>query len=153
MNLTPWEQKFINLAKFKASWSKDPNTKIGAIIVHDESRQDVSSGYNGLARGVEEHHLERHSRESGEKYFWYAHAEANAVFNAARHGIRTLGATIYLSCGSPCCACSIAIIQAGIKKIICQASETGSEKWVEDCRRGRIMLREAGVEIKYYTGE
>jgi len=59
--------------------------------------------------------------KSGEGLEWCpaAHAEANAVFQAARLGINVVGAKIYMTCGVPCINCMNAIIQSGIRFIIC----------------------------------
>lgn len=149
MKLTKWEQRFVDLAEHISTWSKDPNTKIGAVVVFDETRQILSTGYNGMARGVDDLPPERSSRENGEKYFWYAHGERNAIYNAARYGIRMAGSSIYLNCGIPCTGCTIAIIQAGIKKVICK-SEFASEKWLQESIRSRKMFNEACIDITHY---
>ena len=48
-----WHQRYIDLAKTTASWSKDPSRKIGAVII-GENNQIVSLGYNGFPRGIED---------------------------------------------------------------------------------------------------
>ena len=151
--LDKWEQRFVDLATHIAGWSKDPNTKIGAVVVCDEDRLLLSTGYNGMARGVNDDIPIRSSRLNGEKYFWYAHAERNAVYNAARYGVQLAGASIYLSRGMPCTDCAIAIIQSGIEKIICKAGDpTGAAnaKWSEEAERSVVMLAEADVEVICY---
>lgn len=153
MTLTKWDTRFIILADYIAQWSKDPNTKIGAVVVHDQTRQILSTGYNGMARGVDDDVPERSSREEGEKYYWYGHGERNAIYNAARYGIRLVDSSIYLNCGVPCCDCAIAIIQAGVKKVVCKTGNpTGvtNSKWDAHATRSKVMFAEAGVEIQYY---
>jgi deoxycytidylate deaminase len=71
-----------------------------------------------------------------------AHAEANIVSNCAREGIRTLGASLYCWCGVPCFSpCSQAIIQSGIKKVICLKQDDDYSK------SSRWLLNKAGVEL------
>lgn len=151
--LTKWEKHFIKEAEHWASMSKDPNTKIGAVIVKD--RQVLSTGYNGIPRGVSDTVPERSSREGGEKYYWYEHGERNAIYNAARVGMRTIDATMYLNCGTPCADCARAIIQAGITMVYCKEDcATGQrDKWNEHAKRSRQMFAEADVVIKYYSKE
>lgn len=152
--LTKWELRWVEEAEKIASWSKDQNTKIGAIIVDDKWRDDDAKGYNGIPRGVEddiEKVPERYSREGGEKYYWFEHGERNAIYNACRKGISPVGKTMYLNCGVPCMDCARGIIQVGIKKIVCKEMPVPSYVlWEEHFKRSRIMFKEAGVEVVYY---
>lgn len=58
--------------------------------------------------------------KSGEGLDWCVagHAERNALINAAREGIKTKGAKLYMDCGVPCGPCLVEIINAGIEEII-----------------------------------
>lgn len=153
MNLSKWEERFVQEAEAKAEWSKDPNTKIGCVLVIEERKQIISSGYNGIPEGVDDDIPLRHSRMNGEKYFWYEHAERNAIYKAASYGIRTRGATAFLSFGMPCTDCARALIQAGIVKVVYRGGHpTGepNEKWDEAAKRSETMFVEAGVELKSY---
>ena len=71
-----------------------------------------------------------------------SHAERNAIFNAAKRGASTKGATIYCWCGVPCHECSIAIIQSKIKRVVCL--ETGLPDYSKSSRGN---FRFAGVEL------
>lgn len=148
-----WLIRFVRLAETISTWSKDPNTKIGCVIVTEEDKDVISIGYNGLARGVNDLPIERSSRENGEKYFWYAHAERNAIYNAARKGRSLTGSTIILNKGIPCTGCAIGIIQSGIKRVICATVQIVGSKWKEEADRSVIMLKEAGVVVSYYNPE
>ena len=46
------------------------------------------------------------------------HAEANAVSNAARLGVSTVGTTLYMNCVIPCKNCFGTLINAGIVEIV-----------------------------------
>ncbi len=69
------------------------------------------------------------------------HAEANAVANAAREGVRITGATMYCHCGLPCQECCKMIIGGGIQKIYHLWTEKDYDK------QSRGMLRDAGVRL------
>ena len=90
--------------------------KVGCVIVGDDNAV-LSMGFNGFPRGVDEKSKARWKRP--EKYHWVEHAERNAIYNAARHGINLNGARVYLNYEpKPCADCTRALIQAGIKEII-----------------------------------
>lgn len=108
-----WDEWFIKMMYLVAQKSKDPKTKIGAVIVKDN--RPICSGYNGICIGVDDTIPERSVRPA--KYSWYEHGERNAIFMAAKLGIPTNGALMYTN-GVPCIDCARAIIQSGIKRII-----------------------------------
>src|ERR1700686_4396012 len=92
-----WDRRFLELAKHIASWSKDPSTQTGAVIV-DQKRRIVSVGFNGLAQGVEDKPERLHNRDL--KYNMFVHCERNAIIFATQS---LAGCTIYvwpfMSCG------------------------------------------------------
>ena len=104
-----WVQYFRELAHTVKLKSKDESTQIGAVIV-GKDKEIVSTGYNSFPRGINDKKKERQERP--EKYFWFEHAERNAIYNAARIGVSTKGTTMYLSCGVPCSDCARGIINA-----------------------------------------
>ena len=151
--MNKWQQRWVNMAHSVSEWSKDPNTKIGVVLVNDDRKQILSVGFNGIPRGVDDKPEERSSRENGEKYYWYAHAERNAIYNCAYFGLSPAGATMYMACGMPCTDCAIAIIQAGVKEILIKDTPPTGEpnsKWDAHATRSRIMLTEAGVNVIVY---
>ena len=86
-----WDEYFINIAEQVKLKSKDKNTQIGVVIVGKDN-SIVSTGYNSFPRGIDDNIDER--QEKPEKYFWFEHAERNAIYNAARIGVSTLGTTL-----------------------------------------------------------
>lgn len=141
-----WDGRFLEHAQLIASWSKDESTQVGAIIVTDD-RRVVSTGYNGLCRGVSDNadvYPERHKRP--EKYFWYEHAERNCIYNAANLGVSTALCTMY-STLAPCSDCARAIIQCGIKRVVWMADkdEMRKARMATDHQRASIMMEEAGL--------
>jgi dCMP deaminase len=143
-----WKDYFGNIAQQVKLKSKDVNTQIGAVVV-GENNEIVSTGYNSFPRGINDEIVERQERP--EKYYWFEHAERNALYNSALIGVSTKGCTMYLTCGVPCSDCARGIINSGIKKVVCEKTDTtkGSQ-WSEHSKRSLIMFKEAGVELEYY---
>jgi dCMP deaminase len=142
-----WDQYFVEMAQHAATKSKDRSTKVGAVIVGD-GHNVISVGFNGFPRGVNDDVEARHERPV--KYLVTEHAERNSIYNCARHGVRTAGATLYLNGGGwPCADCARAIIQAGIVEVVAMAGkfEGKGGLWEESCRVGKEMLEEAGVKL------
>lgn len=150
-----WDQFFMLHVYLVASKSKDPSTKVGSVIVRNNSV--ISEGYNGICRSVNDLVSER--LVAPEKYYWFEHAERNSIFHCARHGISTEGTTLYTQ-GLPCSDCSRSIIQSGIKEIVVHEEwdiglslKLGRVKWQESCVRSDIMLLESGVSIRTLNGK
>jgi dCMP deaminase len=106
-----WHDRFFDMARMVGSWSKDPSTQVGTVIVRPD-RTIASVGYNGFPRGVEDtpHKLE----DRAAKYLRTVHAEANAILSA-REPLH--GCTLYVTPLHPCANCAGLIIQAGIVSV------------------------------------
>lgn len=87
---------------------------VGAVIARD--RSILATGYNGSIRGLPHCDEEGHMMEDGH-CVRTIHAEANAIVQAARNGVRIDGAMIYVT-ASPCWACFRMIANAGIQRIV-----------------------------------
>ena len=143
-----WQEYFRNIAQQVKLKSKDKYTQIGAVIVGKDN-EIVSTGYNSFPRGIHDNVNSRQERP--EKYYWFEHAERNAIYNAARIGVSTRDCTMYLTCGIPCADCARGIINAGIRRIVCiDDDDPIGSKWSESAERSLIMFREAGIIIDYY---
>lgn len=139
-----WHGYFLAIAELAAQRSRDPSLKVGAVLVSPD-RVILSTGYNGLPRGVEP----RPERlERPEKYEWTVHAEANAILNASRVGARLTGATLYAS-QSPCHRCAVAIIQAGVARVVYPVAAAAWKIYggEESRTRAAAMLTEASVRL------
>ena len=146
-----WVQYFRELAHTVKNKSKDENTQIGAVIV-GKDKEIVSTGYNSFPRGIVDTLKDRQERP--EKYYWFEHAERNAIYNAARIGVSTKGTTMYLSCGIPCADCARGIINAGITRIFCERQNiTKGNIWPESYERSWQMFDEAGVNVQFYDDD
>jgi dCMP deaminase len=136
-----WDLRFMALARHISEWSKDPSTKVGAVIVNWQ-RQIVGLGYNGFPRGVHDD-AERYAEKSV-KYSLIVHSEANAILNA---NVTLLETTIYTT-KYPCSACTKLIIQSGMKRVVCPVPSS-TEPWASDASFSGQMLTEAGLEVTY----
>ena len=144
-NVQKWDRRFMEQAQLIASWSKDPSSKIGAVIVNDE-RRILATGYNGFPRGI----LDTPDRlnNKDEKYPRIIHAEMNALMNALYNGVAVKDATLYVY-GLPICpSCTKCIIQAGIKRVVIPNTKTDKGNWQEIWEeQSSLMLQESGVQI------
>jgi dCMP deaminase len=142
-----WDERFMNLARHIAEWSKDRSTKVGAVIV-GPSNEVRAIGYNGFPRGIDDDVPGRHERP--EKYLWVEHAERNAIYNAARIGIPVAGCKMYLP-WFPCMDCARAIVQSGIETLIAIEPDVADPKWGEDFKRAIDLFKEARVTVKWFA--
>lgn len=142
-----WDGRMIVLAQHIAQWSKDPSTKVGAVIVDDKNRV-VGHGYNGFPRGVEDDPELLENRTA--KYPRTVHAELNAILNA-RGSVE--GCTLYVTMG-PCAECAKAIIQSGISRVVIsrEASEA-SDRWSDSQKVGWDMMDQPGISVDWIGSE
>ncbi len=130
-----WDRYFMNLAVQAATRSTCPRKSVGAIIVR--SKAVLATGYNGSLRGL------RHCTEIGclmenDHCVRTVHAEANAILQAARHGVSIDGADVYVT-ASPCWDCFKLIANAGIGRVL-------YGEFYRDERIAEFAL-EAGIEL------
>jgi dCMP deaminase len=140
--MTHWDQRFMRIAEEVSSWSKDPGTKVGAVLVKD--RRIISTGFNGFPQGIVdslENYLNRDI-----KLQYTVHAEMNAILNAAASGAKTNGSTLFTTF-PPCVSCATCIIQAQVAKVISPPVSSAPERWKESFTKGHDLLVEAGVEV------
>ena len=135
-----WHKRFFDLADLIGSWSKDPSTKVGAVIVRPD-RTIASVGYNGFPRGVEDVYTTRDA-----KLLRTVHAEANAIL-AAQESLR--GYTLYVTPLHPCANCAAFIIQSGIKEVHYRIGIRGSA-WLEHYEAMKEMFEQAKVKHQWH---
>ncbi len=147
-----WDHRFVHLAREIASWSScyAPGRKIGCVIVKD--KRIMTTGYNGAPQGM------RTCVEKGEclrrklnipsgthaEVCYAAHAEQNAIIQAAKLGISIDGATLYCT-HQPCSMCAKMIINAGIRRVVYENGYP-DEFSLE-------FFRETGVRLEKYKEE
>ncbi len=140
----------MQLAYQEAEKSRNPSTQNGAVIVDEKENVLVAVGNTLTPDGVYET-PDRSIKPLRHKFS--VHAERNAIFKAAKMGIKTEGLTMVCP-WSPCGDCAQAIIQSGIKRLVAhkQALEKNGS-WTDEVELGFIMLKEARVEVIIYDGK
>lgn len=141
-NELKWHKRFLELAEHISTWSKDPSSKIGAVIV-DKNRRIVSTGYNGFAIGVEDKKERLENREI--KYKIVLHAEENAIQFSKQD---LTGCSLYVSGLPPCAHCASLIIQSGIKNIYAWKQEV-PERWKESVELTKQIFKEAKINMHF----
>jgi dCMP deaminase len=140
---TTWAPRFMALARVVATWSKDPSTQVGAVII-DADRHIVSTGYNGFPAGVDDD-IEERFTDRDVKLAMTVHAEVNAVLFAGRR----LDCCLLVTTTFPCARCMGVILQSGIRVILCPDPDLDArlkrEPWEKDHQHARAMMREAGA--------
>ena len=145
MSRPSWDEFFLGLAKYISTRSRDPSTKVGAVIVRP-NKTIVSLGFNGFPRGVDDDEERYNDREL--KYKLVVHAEANALV-AANEDLE--GCTIYTWPFPPCSSCAGLIIQSGIHAVIApEPTPEQVDRWGDSLRLAVDMFREADVFYKTY---
>lgn len=134
----------LGLANHIATWSKDQSTKVGCVITN--GNRVISMGYNGFPSGMRDDDPSRHARPL--KYKVTEHAERNAIYTAAHHGISLCCAKMHLP-WYPCCDCARAIAQSGISDLVCYRPDFSDARWGEDFKISEVILSESGVEVEY----
>lgn len=118
-----WDIRFMDLTETVGSWASCHRRKVGAVIVRDH--RVMTTVYNGAPAGIEsciergECLREKLNIPSGTQHelCYAAHAEQNAIIQAARYGININGATLYCT-HQPCVICAKMIINAGINRVV-----------------------------------
>jgi dCMP deaminase len=140
-----WDRRFMRLAREVASWSKDPSTKVGVVLVKD--RKVVATGYNGFPPGIAD---DSRLRDREQKYRLIVHAEMNALLQAG-HDAR--GATLYQYgfLGGHCCDnCTKHVITAGVARVVCMEGPIRAE-WYDEIKRAKQTFYESAVKLSEIT--
>lgn len=145
-----WDDIFMTMAYLVATRSKDESTHIGAVIIGPD-KEVRSTGYNSFPRNINDSVIKRQARP--EKYFWFEHAERNAIYNATRFGASLKGCTIYTS-GIPCMDCARGIVQSGITEVVVDKAwdNQNPPEWQEHAKRTKQLFKEAKVKLRFWHG-
>ena len=123
MGRPSWDSYFMGIARLVAGRSTCLRRSVGAVLVRD--KHILATGYNGAPRGLAHCaelggcYRDQHGIPSGQRHEVCrgAHAEQNAIAQAARFGVETDGATLYIT-NHPCVICAKILINAGIARIV-----------------------------------
>jgi len=146
MSRPTWEEYFMEITRLVAKRSTCLRRQVGAVLVMD--KRILATGYNGAPSGLA-HCLEvgclREEKQvpSGERHELCRglHAEQNVIIQAAFHGIRIQGSTLYCT-NLPCAICTKMLINAGVKEIIYEGGYQDA--------LSRQMLLEAGIPARQF---
>lgn len=141
-NYTKWDIRYLEMARLVASWSKDPSTQTGAVIVRPDNSV-LSVGYNGFPRGINDTPERYENREL--KYSLIVHCEMNAVLSAHES---VQGCTLYTWPFLSCDRCCVHMIQAGITRVVAPECPPGDklDRWGAAFEETKARFREAGIE-------
>jgi dCMP deaminase len=142
-----YDERYLELAKHIAGWSKDPSTGVGAVAIGNKG-QVLAQGYNGFPRGVED--SKARYADKNIKYRYVVHAEMNCIYNAGYNGASLDGATLFVY-GLPVCnECAKGIIQTGILRVVSPKNGLEvPEKWKVSCIETVAMFKEVGIPYDF----
>ena len=141
-----WNRRFFLLARHISTWSKDPRTQVGSVIIRPDNTI-CSTGYNGFPRGLTDD--PEYYADPETKYARVVHAEMNAILTAPEP---VRGYSLYCTL-MPCSDCAKLVIQAGIKKVFvprpCAAHEArwGFELTRQFFEEADVKLFEADIDL------
>lgn len=142
--MTKFDRLYAVLALVVAQGSKDPSTKVGAVVVDSDNRI-ASTGYNGFPPGIDDSEERLADRE--QKYLRTRHAEANALDRVDVE--RAEGGTLYVT-APPCSkhGCASYIISKRLSRVIAVVPTAGfADRWA-DVEVSREMFREVGIQYE-----
>lgn len=143
--LTKWDKRFMRLAQEVASWSKDPSTQTGAVLVSPDNT-DIILGFNGFASRMKDDPESYANREV--KYSKIIHCETNAVILARRP---VVGYTLYTYPFLSCDRCAVTMVQAGIVRAVApKATPDQATRWESCLVKTRAYFAEAGIQVLEY---
>lgn len=144
----------MNMCYEVACRSPDASTHSGAFITKQDNTP-VSFGYNGVPRKVK---LTPERQKRPEKYFFFEHAERNALYNAGRNGVPLIDCKLYIN-WVPCSDCARGIIQSGITEVVIHKQgmdafllSRNESVWSDHYKPVFEMFKESNVKVRWYDG-
>lgn len=141
--MNKWDRRYLDLAALVSSWSKDPSTKTGAVIVRPDNTI-LSVGYNGFPKRMDD--SERFYLDRDVKYSRIVHCEMNAAIHAPES---IKGCTLYTYPFLTCDRCFVHMVQMGIVRVVAPVCPPDKrERWEPAFQRVREYAKEAGVSVE-----
>lgn len=140
-----WHQRYMELAKMFASWSKDPSTKVGAVAIGHKG-QLIAQGYNGFPREFDDS-IELY-KDRQEKYKYVVHAEMNCIYHATHNGLSLEGARLYVYGLGVCHECAKGIVQVGISEVYASCDSTSADRWKTSFNKTKEIFKKGGVKYE-----
>lgn len=147
-----WHDRFMEIAKMVAKWSKDPSSKVGAVLVRD--KRVIATGYNGWPSSMDDN-LYLSQWESNQEYArslknkYSIHAERNAIEYAIGD---VKGSTLYIT-HPPCISCTDYLIEKGIACVV--VLDTNDERFLSvwNCKESFDKLAAEFIPVIKVNGE
>jgi len=146
-----WDEYFLNLVSVVGSRGTCDRGRSGCVIARD--KRILATGYVGSPVGIahcddagHEMHTVIHEDNTQTRHcIRTSHAEQNAIANAARFGVALDSATLYCHM-TPCYTCAKIIINAGIKRVVCNKDYHAGG-------RSKEIFKEAGIVYELVNDE
>lgn len=133
MHKLTWPQYFMDIAEAVARKSKDPETKVGTVII-DQDNHIIATGFNGMPAGMPE---DESLWQRPTKYGYVIHSEMNAIC----HATKSLKDSTLFTTMFPCQECAKLIAASKIKHVYFKDSKYDNEVTRDIFRRCDITLQ------------
>jgi len=144
IGLHKWDDRFLEMARNISTWSKDPSTKVGAVVTDNDNRV-ISVGYNGFPK----HEVDDNRLTDREvKYQMIVHAERNAIEYAQMAHWDLKGCNLFTYPFIPCSICAEKINKSGINRVV--SLESDNERWNADFQITRTLFQNTEIELLEY---
>ena len=140
--LLAWNQFHMRMAQLVSTLSKDPDRKVGAVLVTPDRRQ-MSVGYNGFPSSLPDN--PELLEDKAYKLAHTVHAEDNCLRQAP---FSAAGCTLYIT-RFPCLDCASKIVNAGVKQVVAPRPDFEHPRWGRSWQLAGAKLRHYGVTLTY----
>lgn len=141
------DARYMGLAWIIASFSKDPSTQVGAVIVDPVENKQLGTGYNGPPSNIDDNDI---SWARPDKYDYINHAEDNAIDHSFYSSLK--GATIYVT-AMPCKACMKRIVSKKISRVVyCEFNKNKKSMVGQDIEKIKEIAKKGKVELDLFDG-
>ncbi len=142
MKIQDWS--YLTMAHAISQRSKDPNTKVGAVLVSPDTRR-ICTGYNGFPMQIEDR-IEVLSRKANHQFGLtkddlVVHAEMNALNHCP---VRPEGWTLYIT-HMPCHKCALNIVSRGVTSVHCLTNEPTTDHCLD---KAQLIFKLASVNFE-----
>ena len=142
-------EEFLRNAYCIAAQSRDSSSQNGATLV--SNGEIIGTGSNNFPIGVE-FNAERASKRP-DKYRFFEHAERNAIYSAARAGLKVFESVMFCPWAA-CCDCARGVINSGVASLVVhqERMDMTPERWQDNVDDALNMMTEAGITIIRHKG-
>jgi len=143
----PFEVRMLDLAEYVSNWATCPRLSVGAVIISTEGYV-VSTGYNGSPRGLPHCWDVGCLFDSSGRCKRAAHAEMNAINQAADRGVSIAGCSMYVT-HQPCPECLVRLLNTRLDAVLYRHAY---DHPTDIASRLDAMVRQSPVRICHWRG-